>query len=234
MKSISLVAGLLLLARSTTALVAQDADASEWVAIPGTSSRDGSLALAIAMPGKALTPELIESLEPGTEGLVNYIVNLNEGTILGETFGKYWSDRVNLGNYGTDVVWAEGDALVAQTNQERFGSTDSFLYRINDGELSAPADLLAAGTEEAMKALAESPQIKTHGAEAFAIRIHDVRIVTAGSRQLVQFGVAGEIPKSDLENSYFDTTVTFALVAGEEGEDAKLPHIEWVSTEVHE
>ncbi len=216
---------------SLTPSRAQDADAAEWVAVPGTTSRDGSLALAIAVKGSALTPELIETLEPGTEGLVNYIVNLNEGTILGETFGKYWSDRVNQGNYGTDVVWAEADALVAQTNQERFGSSDSFLYRITDGTLSAPADLLAAGTEEAMKALAESPQIKTHGTEAFAIRVHDVRIVTAGGRQLVQFGVGGEIPKSELDHSYFDTTVTFEIIHDESQEG---PVLNWVSTEVHE
>ena len=209
-------------------------DAPEWVAIPGTSSRDGSLALAIAVKGKPLTIELIDSLEPEAEGLVNYIVNLEEGSILGETKGKYWSDRANMGNYGTDVVWAEGDGLVAQTNQERFGSSDSFLYSLVDGKLSTPTDLLALGTEAAMKALAESPQIKTHGAEAFAIRIHDVRIVTAGGQQLVQFGVGGEIPKSELEDSYFDTTVTFAIVYDENGETSGAPQLKWVSTEVHE
>jgi hypothetical protein len=231
MKLLSFATASLLFASSLPMLSAQDAAAPEWVAVPGTSSRDGSLALAIALKGKALTPERIESLEPEAEGLVNYIVNLNEGTILGETYGKYWSDRVNLGNYGTDVVWAEGDAYVAQTNQERFGSSDSFLYRITDGTLSAPADLLAAGTEEAMKALAESPQIKTHGTEAFAIRVHDVRIVTAGGRQLVQFGVGGEIPKSELDHSWFDTTVTFELVFDESQEG---PVLNWISTEIHE
>ncbi len=212
---------------------AQDA-APEWVAIPGTSSRDGSLALAIAVKGKPLTTELIETLEPETDGLVNYIVNLDEGSILGETQGKYWSDRASMGDYGTDVVWAEGDALVAQTNQERFGSSDSFLYSLVDGKPSTPADLLVLGTEAAMKALAGSPQIKTHGAEAFAIRIHDVRIVTAGGQQMVQFGVGGEIPKSELEDSYFDTTVTFSIVYNENGETSGAPKLEWVSTEIHE
>jgi len=232
MKSNYLIAALLFAATSIPALHAQDAP--EWIAIPGTSSRDGSLAIAIAVKGKPLTTELIDSLEPEAEGLVNYIVNLDEGSILGETKGKYWSDRASMGNYGTDVVWSEGDALVAQTNQERFGSSDSFLYGLVDGKPSAPADLLALGTEAAMKALAESPQIKTHGAEAFAIRIHDVRIVTAGGQQLVQFGVGGEIPKSELEDSYFDTTVTFAIVHDENGETSGAPKLEWVSTEIHE
>jgi hypothetical protein len=233
MKSFIPLALLALCAVRFTPVRAQDA-APEWVAIPGTSSRDGSLALAIAVEGKPLTNELIETLEPETEGLVNYIVNLDEGSILGETQGKYWSDRANMGNYGTDVVWSEGDALVAQTNQERFGSSDSFLYSLIDGKLSAPADLLALGTEAAMKALAESPQITTHGAEAFTIRIHDVRIVSAGGQQLVQFGVGGEIPKSELDDSYFDTTVTFALGYDEDGETSGAPKLEWVSTEVHE
>lgn len=234
MKLLSFATATLLITSSLPVLRAQDAAAPEWVAVPGTSSRDGSLALAIAVKGKTLTPEAIEILEPGTEGLVNYIVHLDEGTILGEIQGKYWSDRASMGNYGTDVVWAEADALVAQTNQERFGSSDSFLYRITDGKLSAPTDLLALGTAAAMKALADSPQIKTHGAEAFAIRIHDVRIVSAGGRQVVQFGVGGEIPQSEEDHSYFDTTVTFALVFDENGESTGAPGLEWVSTEVHE
>lgn len=233
MKPSCLILGLLFASASIPALHSQDA-APEWIAIPGTSSRDGSLALALGVKGKSLTPELIDSLEPEADGLVNYIVNLDEGSILGETFGRYWSDRASMGNYGTDVVWAEGDALVAQTNQERFGSTDSFLYRLIDGQLSAPADLLAVGTESAMTALAESQQIRTHGVDAFTIRIHDVRIVTAGGRQLVQFGVAGEIPKSELEDSYFDTTVTFAIGYDENAEPTGAPLLEWVSTEVHE
>lgn len=233
MKSIPLIAALLFATASIPAVRAQGAP-PEWVAIPGTSSRDGSLALAIAVQGKPVTTELIETLEPETEGLVNYIVNLDEGSILGETQGKYWSDRVSMGNYGTEVVWSEGDALVAQTNQERFGTTDSFLYRLVDGKLSAPVDLLALGTEAAMKVLDESPQITTHGAEAFVIRIHDVRIVTAGGQQMVQFGVGGEIPKSELEDSYFDTTVTFAMVYDENGEISDAPQLDWVSTEVHE
>lgn len=233
MKSKSLIAAFLIAANFPILLNSQDAPAPEWIAVPGTSSRDGSLALAIALKGSKLTPETIETLEPETEGLVNYIVNLNEGTILGETKGKYWSDRANMGNYGTDVVWADGDLYVAQTNQERFGSSDSYLYQLIDGNVSVMADLLALGTEAAMKALAESPQIKTHGADAFAIRIHDVRIVSAGGSQVVQFGVGGEIPKSDLENAYFDTTVTFAFDYSE-NPDGGSPKLKWISTEVHE
>lgn len=192
-----------------------------WRMIEGSASRYKSFILAWGIEGKDQPEGEWEedgtlTGDPAAEGLVNYIVNLQTGDIIGKTEGAHASDHEmnSLATVSNTTVWAESSEFVAQLVKGRTGDAlFGGLYQIIEGaRVSKGVDILAASTKAALKG-------KKASAEAFVFRLHDVQIATRGEKTVLLVGVDAEGEK---EEDSFDSLVTFQITAGAEGAEPKL------------
>ena len=155
------------------------------------------------------------SVEPETEGLTNYVVNLRSGNVIGKTMGSHFGDKPTYNAYSNDVAWS--GEYFAQVCTGKWATFDANVYQLNgDGAVvSNGTDLLVPAKKAAMDHLDGSDLFKKFDKEDFTITLHDVRIVQHGFHQVIIVEVGGMIPKSEEEGSYFECTVIFKLASGE-------------------
>ncbi len=192
-----------------------------WRMIEGSASRYKSFILAWGIVGKDQPEGEWEedgtlTGDPAAEGLVNYIVNLETGDIIGKTEGAHASDHEmnSLATVSNTTVWAESSEFVAQLVKGRTGDAlFGGLYQVIEGaSVSKGVDILAASTKAALKG-------KKASADTFVFRLHDVQIATRGEKTVLLVGVDAEGEK---EEDSFDSLVTFQITAGAEGAEPKL------------
>lgn len=192
-----------------------------WRMIDGSASRYKTFILAWGIDGKDQPEGEWEedgSLtgDPGSEGLVNYIVNLSEGKILGKTEGAHASDHEmnSLATVSNTTVWSESSEYVAQLAAGRTGDAlFGGLYQIIEGaSVSKGVDILAASTKAALKDKKALP-------DAFVFRLHDVQIATRGEKTVLLVSVDAE---GEQEADSFDSLVTFQITPAADGAAPKL------------
>jgi len=209
-----------------------------WRLIRGSQSRDGQMAIAWGVKDKSAPRG--EPAEDGTlsyddtedENLANYAVNLSTGAILGKLAGSHGSDKPNWGHYTHEVAWSAADTYFVQVCSGKWSTFNANLYQMGpDGSsISEAVDLLEPAKTAAFKHLANGDLFKKFQKDAFTITVHDVNIAQRGSSVVVVAEVSGQIPKSEEEGSYFDTTITFIVVPDKNG---GAPKLQWTSTEQH-
>lgn len=209
-----------------------------WRAIAGSYSRDGRFALAWGLKGKA-TPAG-EKAEDGTlsvdrdeKGLMNYVVDLRTGKIVGPIVGKHFGDRSSYNHTNSETSWSFASTYVAQVNNGKWATFEANVYQVTEADtvsVSKGADLIAPVKKAIFEHLKGSDTLKKFDKEAFALALHDVSIVRRGADTVVVVGVTGEIPKSDAEGSSFDATITFTITGDEKG---GAPALKWSGTEMH-
>lgn len=207
-----------------------------WRIIQGSRSRDDKFAFAWGIKGeKIIDLEKDEdgnmALEPDDENLVNYVVNLRTGLIVGKTEGSHWGDKSSLSRFSHEAAWSGTNTFAAQVCSARWATMDANVYhRVNDDPLSPATDIVAPAAEAVFKKLKGSPYLKKHKREDFALTLHDVHFVQRPYGEVMEVGVLGQVPKSDEEHAYFECTVTFAVA---EGENGAAPVLTWKNTETH-
>lgn len=209
-----------------------------WRLIRGSQSRSGHFAIAWGIQGQS-TPvgELDENgalsaADPEAEGVTNYAIDLRTGAILGKTSGQHASDRSDFGHFTHETAWGPADSFVVQVCSGKWATFTAALYQIlPDGSgLSEGVDLLAPAKQAAFEHLANGDFFKKYEKDAFTITLHDVNIAQSGSSTVVVVEASGQIPKSDQDGAYFDTTITFKLVPDENN---GAPKLQWSGTEQH-
>lgn len=209
-----------------------------WRLIRGSQSRGGQFAIAWGMQGKS-TPDgeteddgALSANDPEAEGITNYVINPNTGAILGKTTGMHASDKANSGHYTHQVAWDSVDSCFVQVCSGKWATFTAAVYQLTpDGTgLSEAVDLLEPAKKAAFEHLGNGDFFKKFEKDAFAITVHDVNIAQRGSSIAVVAEVSGQIPKSDEEGAYFDTTITFKLIPDENG---GAPKLQWSGTEQH-
>ncbi len=201
-----------------------------WRVIAGSTSRDGTQALAWGLKGR-LVPEG-EAGEDGTyqaeeddKDLVNYIVNLTDKTVIGAIEGRHFGDKATYNHSTTQTTWSLVGDFVAQVNSGKWATYDAFVYPTQSGnDGNAPikgADLLATVKKAAQKKLKGEKSLKGHDVADFSITLNEVAITGAGDSTRLWVDVTGQIPK-DEEGGGFDCSVTFKLAANENGGPPKL------------
>lgn len=209
-----------------------------WRLIRGSQSRDGQMALAwgvkdkSAPDGEPAEDGTLSYDDPEDENLANYAVNLSTGAILGKLAGSHGSDKPNWGHYTNEVAWSAADTYFVQVCSGKWSTYNANLYQVGpDGSsISEAVDVLEPAKKAAFEHLANGDLFKKFEKDAFAITVHDVNIAQRGSSVVVVAEVSGQIPKSEEEGSYFDTTITFIVVPDENG---GAPKLQWTSTEQH-
>jgi hypothetical protein len=209
-----------------------------WRLIRGSQSRDGQFALAWGQQGKA-TPEgeadedgTLSANDPEAEGLLNYAVNLSTGAILGKTTGMHASDKANRGHYSHEVAWGSADTCFVQVCSGKWATFTAALYQLTPDAtgLSEAVDLLEPAQKAAFEHLANGDFFKKYDKDSFTTTLHDVSIAQRGASTVVVVEVSGQIPKSDQDGAYFDTTITFKLISDDNG---GAPKLQWSGTEQH-
>ena len=209
-----------------------------WRAIAGSQSRDGRFALAWGLKGQ--TAPVGETAEDGTlsvdqeaQGLMNYLVDLHSGKIVGLIAGKHFGDKSGYNHTNSETSWSYGSTYVAQVNNGKWATFEAKVYQVTDGDavsVSKGSDLVTPTKKAAFEHLKGSDRLKKFNKEAFALALHDVSIVRKGNDTVVVVGVTGEIPKSEEEGSSFDATITFKISSDDKG---GAPVLTWSGTEVH-
>lgn len=207
-----------------------------WRMIKGTRSRDEKFALAWGIQGESEAKEKADedgdiSVDPQTEKLANYVVNLESGAALGQTSGSHFGDKAEYNHITTEAVWSNNSSFVAQFCSGKWETFDARIYCLLDGNaLSKGADLHAAASKAAFEHLKDSPQLKKFKKDDFAITLRDAAITYRATQAFIQVGVMGQIPKNEDDDSFFGCTVTFQLDAGK---DEAAPTLTWSSTEAN-
>ena len=206
----------------------------DWRMIMGTSSPlYGELALGWSVQGKT-KPDYIKDEEDNlltapadAEGVVNYVVNLQSGEIVGKTNGIHASDKAhNRDAEMTNVVaWSESREYVIQLAQAKhFDTYFAELYHLPElSSVSAGVDVLEAAKKAAF---AKYPKLKP---DDLAVGLHDPLIARQGESTVLVVGVSGGNPPAN--DATFDCTVTFKITPGKKG---AAPQLTLLSTVVHE
>ena len=209
-----------------------------WRLIRGSQSRDGRFALAWGMQGKS-TPDgeagedgALSAADPEAEGITNYAIDLRTGAILGKTTGQHAGDRPDFGHYTHEVAWGSADTAFVQVCSGKWATYTAAVYQLTpDGNgLSEAADLLEPAKKAAFEHLENGGFFKKFDKDAFTVTLHDVNIAQRGASTVVVVEASGQIPKSDQDGAYFDTTITFKLIPDENG---GAPKLKWSGTEQH-
>jgi hypothetical protein len=208
-----------------------------WRLIQGSSSRDGQFALAWGLQGQSIPKAEADedgalSVEPETEGLTNYIINLRTGALLGKTKGSHFGDKHTYNHYTNEVAWSAAETYVAQVCNGKWATFDANVYELNPDRtgLSKAMDLLEPSKKAVFEHLEGGDFFKKFDKDDFTITLHDLNIAQRGAATVVVVEVSGQIPKSDQDGAWFDATVTFKLVPDDNGGPTKL---QWSGTEVH-
>jgi|UniRef100_UPI003782FF12 hypothetical protein len=208
-----------------------------WRLIQGSTSRDGQFALAWGLKGQSAPDAEADedgalSVEPETEGLTNYIINLRTGALLGKTKGSHFGDKHTYNHYTNEVAWSAAETYVAQVCNGKWATFDANLYELNPDRtgLSKALDLLEPSKKAVFEHLDGGGFFKKFDKDSFTITLHDVNIAQRGATTVVLVEVSGQIPKSDQDGAWFDATVTFKLIPDDNGGPTKL---QWSGTEVH-
>lgn len=208
-----------------------------WRMIVGSASRDGTFALAWGLKGKdAPEGEVIQdgsmSVEPETDGVINYVVNLRTKGIVGTIEGQHFGDKPGYNHSTNETAWGNYPRLVAQVNSGKWETWSARIYEVKDATepatLTAGVDLLAAAKKAVFEHLADSRQFKKFDRESFAITLHDPAILQRGSATVMSIEVGGVIPKKDDDDAAFEATVTFTIASDDNG---GAPSLTWRSTE---
>ena len=110
-----------------------------WRAIAGSQSRDGRFALAWGVKGQA-TPAG-DKAEDGTlsvdreeKGLLNYLVDLRAGKIVGPIVGKHFGDRSGYNHTNSETSWSYASTFVAQVNNGKWATFEANVYQVTDAD----------------------------------------------------------------------------------------------------
>jgi hypothetical protein len=208
-----------------------------WRLIEGTRSPDGTFGIAWGagdrkMPEVETDDEGFMSVDPETEGLANYVVNLRTGAILGKTKGTHFGDKPAYNHYTNDVSWSSSSGFFIQVCSGKWATFDACVYELGgDHESVSPAtDFLQAAKKAALEHMSGGDFFKKHNKDDFTFSLSDARIVWRGSSPYIAVEVTGGIPKSDEEDAYFGVTVNFKLTSGENG---GAPTLTWSGSEAH-
>ena len=209
-----------------------------WRLIAGSQSREGRYALGWGQKGKS-APEGdadedgAHSVSEDDESLVNYVIDLKTGQILGSIKGRHFGDKSTYNHATTETSWSPGSNFVAQVNSGMWASWDASIYEVIPSEpatTSAGADLLEAAKKAAAEHMADSDLFKKLGSDDFTYTVHDVALVYRAGQLVASVEIDGQIPKSE-EDSYFACTVTFKVLSDENG---GAPKLTWIGTERHQ
>jgi hypothetical protein len=209
-----------------------------WRLIAGSQSRDGKYALGWGQKGKS-APEgdadedgAISGTEED-ESLMNYVIELKTGQIVGEIEGKHFGDKSTYNHATTETSWSPGSNFMAQVNSGKWASWNATLYEVLPGEpakVSPSANLLEAAKKAVAEHMDGSDLFKKHGDDGFAYTVHDVALGNRAGQLVASVEIDGQIPKSE-EDSYFACTTSFKVIADENG---GAPTLTWIGTERHQ
>ncbi|MFM2199014.1 MAG: hypothetical protein RLZZ505_2446 [Verrucomicrobiota bacterium] len=193
-----------------------------WRLIEGTRSRDGNFGIAWGIQGKAqpdgeTDEDGFMSVDPESEGLANYVVNLRSGTVLGKTAGTHFGDKGSYNHDSTEVAWSASSLYFVQVSSGKWATYDANVYGMAGDQMSVspPVDLLEPAKKAAFGHLEGGDLLEKFDRDDFAITLSEARIVWRGASPYVVCEVNGQIPKSEEEDAYFGLTVTFRLDSGE-------------------
>ena len=208
-----------------------------WRLIEGTRSRDGNFGIAWGIQGKAqpggeTDEEGFMAVDPESEGLTNYVVNLRSGTVVGKTAGTHFGDKASYNHDSTEVAWSASSLYFVQVSSGKWATYDANVYAMAGDQMSvsAPVDLLEPAKKAAFEHLAGGDLLEKFKRDDFAITLNDAHIVWRGGSSYVVCEVNGQIPKSEEEDAYFGVTVTFKLTSDE---DDGIPALTWSGSEAH-
>lgn len=202
-----------------------------WRMIQDSVSPDGRFALAWGEKGKSKPKMEFETYAAASDDLdiVNYLIDLKEKRILGQTKAKHFGDWSRYNHESCKAAWSSNSKLVVQTMSWKWHTATSELYQIvGDKKLSPGIDLIAPSSKAAFHILADQPQLKKYKEEDFAITIEKVAFLAQSHGDSVLVELCGQIPKHEDEDAYFKALVTFALVSGKADE----PELKWLDTKL--
>lgn len=200
-----------------------------WRMIQESVSPDGRFAIAWGEKGKSKPQMEFETYAAVSDDLeiVNYLVDLKDKRILGQTKAKHFGDWSHYNHESCKTAWSSNNKLVAQTMSWKWFSANSDLYQIVDEKkLSSGTDLIEPSSEAAFRKLAGLPQLKKFKEEDFAITIEKVSFLAQNSEHSLSVELYGQIPKHEDEDAHFKALVSFAVVSG----NADGPKLKWLDT----
>lgn len=207
----------------------QSVESDRWRVIEGTGSPDVRHALAWGFE-EAVDWEPFRQ-EDGSyasdydnEKIVNYVVNVRTGAIVGRTAGNYFGDKPSYNHLTIESIWHRNPGYVAQMQHGKWETQFASIHRL-DGEtnaetLSHGADLLAPATEAAFAHLKMSghPALKAFTADQFTITLLETSFYFVNDRFEVSTVVLGQVPKSEEEQSTFQVRVFLPVLLAAPGE----------------
>ncbi len=196
-----------------------------WRMIAGSASRDGRYALAWGLKGSTeIQGEAAEdgslSVTEDEAKLVNYLVDLQNKSIVGPLKGKHFADKSSLGHSTSETAWSSAATFVAQINSGKWATWDAQVYEMKEGEkasLSKGTDLLEPVKKAIREFKAGDKAVKKLGFDNFTFALHDTHIAQRGPETVLVVEVNAGIPKSEEEGAFFDVTLTFSLAPDENG-----------------
>ena len=195
---------------------------AEWQQVKlvaGTLSPDGRYALAWAPAKKDFLWANYKAddtdedfwVEPGSEAVVNFIVDLSTHRLAGKTPGVHFGVRQNYNHYECIMAWSADSHTFIELNTEKWSYAACGCGRLTDGKLVAVADLGPA-VEARAKALLKTtkhPGYRNH-AKDMLTALAEPRINNDGNGSIQ---VVLQVPKSVADDAYANVTVRFHLSA---------------------
>lgn len=155
-----------------------------WRLIEGTRSRDGNFGIAWGIQGKAqpggeTDEEGFMSVDPESEGLTNYVVNLRSGTVVGKAAARHFGDKASYNHDSTEVAWSSSMCFV-QVSSGKWVTYDANVYGMAGDQMSVSAavDLLEPSKKAAFEHLAGGDLLEKFERDDFAVTLNDAHIDT--------------------------------------------------------
>lgn len=186
-----------------------------WRMIQESASPDGSYALAWGQKGKS-QPKInteTHTADFDEADVVNYVVDLKSGTILGRTKAQHFGDRQFYNHESCHASWSHQNRFVVQTMSWKWHTAVCDLHQIMDGKTLSPAvDIIEPAKKAAFKTLQDRAQLKKFKEDDFAITIEEAIFVQVGGETHVTAKLNGQIPKRDDVDAYFEAKVFFIVL----------------------
>ncbi len=221
---LKLIARLKLVAEDTgdSASVAPAAEkAPWWRIIVESASHDGAYALAWGQKGQAvpkgqLDEEGLMSVSYDDPSLVNLVVNVSTGKVLGTTRAKHFGDKARYNHTECVAAWSGDDRFVAQVSQAKWGTTDAYVYEVKGTSLTAGADLKLAAIGAVHAQLKGRRHIDELAWQRLVFGLGNVEFIPTWGAWRLKMEVSGEVPKT-ADAPGVTATVIFKLAPGKEG-----------------
>jgi hypothetical protein len=205
-----------------------------WRMIQKSGSPDGRYALAWGQKGKSQpkieSGTLSSDFENDAE-LLNFVVDLKSGIVVGETAAKHPGDWARYNHESTQAAWSKHNRYVTQTMSWKWHSEVSVLYEIIGGKkLSKGTDLIEPAWTAAFQKMKGQPKFQKFKQADFGVIVFNTTFTETNEGTQVTIEIGGQTGKFE-DDVTFSAIISFRVLPSTASSG---PTLEWIETKLIE